>query len=245
MVYHELYASSDCGNLTGRLSEPEWFVGQAVDRFKILRMSIPMSFHSVNSSNNTILFSDKEDDSAIKKAVLPPSDYNITNIEEELGAAMNRSGNQNYTVSYDIDRKQITVTAPQPFRILSIADGSSASWLGIARSLMPGLATSVTFPNLADFSIGTSILLVSRSLPAKNATWLGNQAIKVIGHIDCSAPGSVLDWENNGSWLQSNGDMISTLDISLLDSKTLFRIQLTQPFTMTMGILTDVDDPEP
>ncbi|KAI9091571.1 hypothetical protein DFS34DRAFT_597097 [Phlyctochytrium arcticum] len=110
---------------------------------------------------------------------------------------------------------------------------------------MPGLATSVTFPNLADFSIGTSILLVTRSLPAKNTTWLGNQAIKVIGHIDCSTPGSVLDWENNGSWLQSNGDMISTLDISPLDSKTLFPIQLTQPFTMTMGILTDVDDPDP
>ncbi|KAI9088872.1 hypothetical protein DFS34DRAFT_654649 [Phlyctochytrium arcticum] len=183
-----------------------------------------MSFHSVNSSNNTILFSDKEDDSATKKAILPPSDYSITNIEEE---------------------KQITVTAAQPFRILSIADGSSASWLGIGRYSMPGLATSVTFPNLADFSIGTSILLVSRALPAKNTTWLGNPSVKVIGHIDCPAPGSVLEWENNGSWLQGSGDMISTLDISLMDSKTLFPIQLTQPFTIALGILTDVDDPEP
>ena len=247
-MYYELYASSHTST-SGDLSRPTWLLNETVDRFKIMRMQIPMSFHSVNASNNTLLFSSSANDpAATKQAILPPSDYNITNIEEALATALNKTSSQTYKVTYDLDTKQLTITAPQPFRILGTSEGTTTSWLGVGTS-MPGLGTSVTFPNLADFTVGTSILLVSRALEARNAKWLGNLNMNVLGLIDCSAPGSVLNWENSsGGWLYAPGgaaNFISELDLALLDSKTLKPINITTPFTLTLGILTDPEDPEP
>ncbi|KAJ3028974.1 hypothetical protein HDV00_009895 [Rhizophlyctis rosea] len=212
-----------------------------VAAFKLREVTIPLAFNSTDSSNNTIVF---ERSGSVKSAQVPAGNYNAATYPPALQKAMNdASAVKDYTVTWDEVTRRLTISAGSSFTIRNFSGGTTM-WkqLGMSKYGQPISGSSVTM-GIADFTSYAPLLLVSTRLNSKDMAYAADENINVLASIDAnSAVGSVARWINhNGSYLNV-GSNLPSLDLRLLNGSTLLPVDLSQPYSLTLSILTDIDD---
>jgi hypothetical protein len=242
MPYKEIHVytsnSYDQANIIIGLNSPPY-----VDRFKLLRASIPLAFQSTDASNNRIAF---VRGGTTKVASIPSGNYNAASFAPALQAAMNSvSSTQDFAVSYDSTANRLTINSPSaPVTILPFGQGTSMyTQLGMSKydSLLTG--TTVTFKGTPDFTSMAPLLLTSSTLVSRDVTFAGEEAINCLAMIDITSPqNSVQSYVNvNGGWLDA-GTEVSSIELRLLNANTLQPVQMSQPYCVSVGILTSPAD---
>jgi hypothetical protein len=243
MPYKEIHVytsnSYDPANIVIGLNSPPY-----VDRFKLLRASIPLAFQSTDSSNNRIAFTRS---GAGKAVSIPAGNYNAASFPPALQAAMNSVSNtQDFTVSYDSTANRLTINSPSaPVTILPFSQGTTLyTQLGMGKHDSALTGTTITFSGAPDFTSMAPLLLTSSTLVSKDVTFAGEEAINVLCMIDVTSPqNSVQNWVNHsGGWLDS-GSTVSSIELRLLNANTLLPVQMSQPYSVSLGILTSPLDP--
>lgn len=212
-----------------------------VSKFKINQVILPLAFTSTDASNNAVVFNRN---GSTKTAVVPPGNYNSSTFPQTLQDALNNvSTVKDFSVSYDGTGNLLTITAGSSFTVENFQSGTTAyAQLGMGKYDSPRTGTSVSF-GVPDFTNAAPILLTSTNLVSKDVTYCGYDNINVLAMIDTNGPqNSVVTWKNlEGRWLEC-GTEISTLGFRLLNARTLLPVQLSQPYAVSIGILTDAED---
>jgi hypothetical protein len=212
-----------------------------VDRFKILRCVIPAAYQSTDISNNQVVFFRAGN---TRTATIPPGNYTSVTFPTALQTALNEASDiGDFLVSYDHTTRRLTITADSAFRIGSFLDGTTAySQLGMSRFEQPPTNDTVSF-GVADFTAYAPLLLTSSSLVSKSIVYANEENINVLAMIDMNAPqNSMVTYINeNGSWLNS-GVSLSNMNLKLLNARTLLPVRLSQPYSVSIAILTDPRD---
>lgn len=212
-----------------------------VDRFKIVSVSVPLAYPTTDSSNNVVVF---ERSGSIKNATIPTGSYNAATFPTILQQAMNDvSAVKDYVVSYNETTRSLSITAGGSFTIHPFSRGTTAyRQLGMTKFSNGSAGTTVTFSNV-DFTNYTPLLLTSNTLVSKDATFVNEENVNVLAMLDTdAAPNTVARWENFGSWLFCGAEM-PKVDFRILNAATLLPVELSQPYSVTLAILTDPDDP--
>jgi hypothetical protein len=232
MVYREFHLYS--GNC----------VDQTTPRFALrggpYAANLPLSFNTTDASNNRIAFQQNGD---TRMATIAAANYNGSSFPPALTAAMNQvSPVKDFSVSYDEVSRRLVITSGTEFTVLPFQQGTSMyRQLGMQKYSVGNTGTSVSF-GVPDFTSAAPILLTSTTLTSKDLTFAGEENINTLAMIDLNAPqNSTVTWVNQGSWVYCGAD-ISTVDFRLLNANTLIPIEMSQPFSVTLGILTDEDD---
>lgn len=242
MVYKELHLFS---NDAFDPQNPSFSIRQAphVDRFKVLKCVIPLAYKSTDSSNNVVTFTRN---GATKQAVVPPGNYNSTTFPTALQDAMNSvSAVADWTVTYDADANTLTITSgSDPFTISNFQGGTTMySQIGMTKYSLPQSGTSITFQS-PDFTNWSPLILTSPSLVSRDVIIGGDESINILAVIEVAAPqNSVAIWHNvAGGWFETGGFDLSRVEFRLLNAKTLLPITLSQPYIISIGVLTDAED---
>lgn len=213
-----------------------------VDRFKILRCSIPLAYESTDSSNNVVVFSRG---GFTKHATIPSASHNSATFPSALQDALNAvADTKDFVVTYDQNTRRLTLSAGSSFTIHNFSGGTTAySQLGMNKYEPAKSGSSITF-GVADFTNYAPLILTSSTLVSKSVVYASEEAINVLALIEPNAPqNSVVSWNNlNGGWLPC-GSTLSRLDFRLLNGRTMLPVALSQPYSVSIGFLTDPDDP--
>lgn len=241
MVYKELHLYS---NDAYDPQNPSFNIRQApfVDRFKVLRCVIPLAYMSTDASNNTLTFTRS---GSTKQAVVPAGNYNSTTFPSALEQAINSvSAVADYTVTYDSDANTLTIAAGSPFTINNYQGGTTMyAQIGMTKYSQPQTGSSITFQS-PDFTNWSPLILTSPSLVSRDVIIGGDESMNILSVIPIDGPqNSIVSWENtNGGWFETGGFDLSRVEFRLLNAKTLLPITLSQPYLVSIGILTDPDD---
>ena len=114
--------------------------------------------------------------------------------------------------------------------------------LGLSKYDVPSSRMSATF-GIADLTNSAPLLLASSNLTSKDLSYVRDERINILAMLDTSTPqNGVAHWINNGSYVFC-GTEVSTVDFRVLNANTLLPVELSQPFSVAIGCLTDPDDP--
>ena len=202
---------------------------------------MPLAFHTTDASNNTIVF---ERSGSVKRASVPNSSYNAVTFPPALEKAMNdASTTKDFTVTWDENTRLLTIAAGLAFTIHPFSAGTTIyRQLGMQKQAQPVTGTSVTF-GIPDFTNTSPLLLTSSQLNSKHMVFAGEENVNVLCMIDVAAPqNSVAKWINYVGTYCEVGSEMPSVDFRLLNASTLIPIELSQPFAVTMSIVTDIDD---
>lgn len=239
MVYREIHCLStlayDQGNVSFAIRGTPY-----IDRFKIIGCCIPTAFPSTDASNNTIVFSRN---GSTKTATIAPGNYNAASFPAALATAMNAvSSVKDFAVTFDDTANALTISAGSPFVIEPFSSGTTCyRQLGMGRYDVSPSGTSVSF-GAPDFTNMSPLLLTSQTLISRDIIFAGNDACRLLAMIDMNTPqNTAMTWTNPGGWVFC-GQEVSTLTFQLLNANTMRPVVLSQPFAITVGILTDPED---
>lgn len=210
-----------------------------VDRFKILSVSIPLTYNTTDAQSNKIAYSRS---GSTKTATVPVGSYNSATFPSALEDALNASSDvKDFAVSFDNLTRKLTITASQPFSIRGDGTTMNAA-LGLQKNQNTPSATSVTFGNVADFTQSSPLLLTSTSLFTKSVILAGSEQVSILATVPItSAQGTLGYWANtNGEYLYC-GTNVNRIDFKLLSARTLQPVNVSG-FSVSVGILSDSDD---
>lgn len=240
MVYKEYSFYS--GNAFNS-DEPVFALGSEslfVDRYRLISAYVPLTFSSTNSSNNQIVFLEQTD---LRSVTVAPSQYNLTTFPSVLQTAMNSVSANNYVVTFDINTRSLRIVGNTAFSINPGNMGTTMfKLLGTSRYNTMPMATTQNL-GVSDFSQNAPLMLTTSSLSSENGKMIGFDSVNCLAVIATNAPmGSFLEYVNTGGWLEAN-QQLSMMNFRLLDASTGQTISLgNNGFSVTLGILTDVDD---
>ena len=213
-----------------------------VAAFKIHEVTVPLAFNTTDSSNNSIVFSRAGN---TKTATVTPGSYNAATMPGAIQTAMNNSSDvKDFVVTFNETSRKITIAAGSPFTIQNFAGGTTMyRQLGMNKYSTPQTGASITF-GVADFPSSAPLLLTSTRLSSKHMVFAGEENVNVLCMVDIgSSPQlSVAKWVNHAGSYCDVGSEMPSVDFRLLNGATLKPVDLSQPFTVTMSILTDEDD---
>jgi hypothetical protein len=229
---------------------------------KVVSASIPFTYYTFNSNNNTFTLTESEGGGA-QTVTIPPGNYNVTTFitaaETALEAASTAAGNNNaYTVTYSGTTGKLT--------FVNDAGGVNTFTLTFGSSTDNGL-TNPRF--LLGFNAGAATSSTSQSLTAPNAAMIqgdnyiyincglgngiknyipltesngGGGATPMIACVDVNVDaGEIITWvdENPQYFFSKEIDHISSIDFYLTLGNSPFKLDLNgQPFKLKIGILT-------
>ncbi|RYD70993.1 MAG: hypothetical protein EOP84_25695 [Verrucomicrobiaceae bacterium] len=179
-------------------------------------------------------------------ARMEPGQYNATNACAELTRALNAAISVNFAVTYDEEQRRLVINAGVPFQVRPGTSGSSAwRWAGISRTNMSDAATEQKL-GVADFTATSPVLLCSGTLTSRFNKLVGAEAINCLAVLDTSqtAQGSWISYDNSGGRFFQADQHLSQLDFVLVDASSLLPIDMTLPYFVSIGILTDEVDAE-
>ncbi|KAJ3025684.1 hypothetical protein HDV00_012576 [Rhizophlyctis rosea] len=211
-----------------------------VVRFKIHKITIPLSYNTTDSSNNSFTF---ERNGSVKTATLPPGNYTAATFPQALQDVLNAvSTVRDFAVSFDTTSRKMTINAGSAFTVRPFSGGTTLyRQLGMGKFQTQASGLSVTF-GIPDFTNSAPLLLTSTSLSSKHMVYAGDENINVLAMIDTNAPqGSVAKWVNQGGYVECGAEM-PNVDSRILNASTMFPVELSQPFSVTLSILSDEDD---
>ena len=211
-----------------------------IDRFKVLRVTIPLSYNTTDSSNNALRYDRDGNKTTVR---IPKGNYNASSFPAALQTALNNGSDNNWSVTYNEVDRSVTISGTNPFTIQPYEQGTTMyRMLGLSKYDVPSSGTSATF-GIADLTNSAPLLLASSNLTSKDLSYVGDERINVLAMLDTSTPqNGVAHWINNGSYVFC-GTEVSTVDFRGLNANTLLPVDLSQPFSVAIGCLTDPDDP--
>lgn len=238
MGYLEYNFSSENAD-NNDLDKPIWALPRNpyVDRWKILAITLPLSWYPVDSRNNKISVFES---TVPRTYTIPPGNYNIGNIASVLQTAM-----PGYTVTFDEVSRKLTFKNSTSFYIMAESQGTSA-WRIIGSSRLKGTisGTTVVMPNVVDLTSNSPMLLTSTSLTSNDIHFAGKNTTNVLSVIPIDSPQMAYHtYENlNGSYVEAQQNL-SFVDFTILDSSVMKPVSFQgQPFFVRLGILTDSGD---
>ena len=212
--------------------------------YKIHEVCIPLSFNTTNDSNNQIVI---EREGSRKTASIPSGNYNSVTFVAALKKSFNDVADvKNFDVLYDELTRKVTIKADTSFTVLPFSKGTTMyRAIGMQKYTPATSGTDVTF-KVADFTNTAPLLLTSSQLTSKNVTYVADTNISVLCMIDISQPqNSVCKWVNHcGSYIETESE-ISQIDFTLLNAATLRPVDISQPFSVILSMVTDADDLAP
>jgi len=182
-----------------------------------------------------------------KTATVPKGNYTAATFPAALQSALNDvSAVKDYSVTFDEVTRRLTISAGSTFTIHPHNRGTTAyRQLGMNKYSSPITGASVTL-GISDFTTTAPLLLTSTQLNSKDMVYIGDENINVLCMIDMNSPqGSVAKWVNYSGAYLSCGAELPSVDLRLLNGATLLPLELSQPYSVTMSILTDEDDINP
>lgn len=243
-MYKEYHFSTSTTNNT---DEPVFSLGADscyVDRYKIISAYIPMSFDPINSANNMISW--REGDQ-IYNATVAAGRYDIEDFPGALQTAMDDSSSPStFRVTFDLLTRKISIQGSTPFQILSGMNGTSL-WrvLGISRTISQPVGTNITL-GVTDLTSNAPLILSSSTLSSRHSVMVGQNAINCLAVIPADGnPGQFVHYVNPSSgWLECQQDL-TFIDFRLIDSTSGRAVSLNgNGYFVSLGVLTDSDDPE-
>jgi hypothetical protein len=243
MVYQQLHFSSATAFDPKR---PSWPLqgGASFARFRIESISFPMTFHNVDESCNSVVFTEGSDSYTARIKV---GSHNADSGPIALQNALNEaSPTKAYAVTFlPITRNLEIRNASVPDFSIQTATGGSTAYLmvGIPRFGLPLRPTGgVITTSMCQFASTVPLLLASSSLYTSASKFSGRDDLCILAQIPPGDNGAMIFYEPNGGWL-TFGREISELDISLLRGSNLQPVDLQGGIvSLTIGILTDEDD---
>lgn len=215
-----------------------------VAAFKIHSCTIPLAFNTTDSSNNAVVF---DRAGSTKIATIPKGNYTSATFPAALQTAMNdQSTVKDFVVTFDEVTRKLTISAGSAFTINGYSGGTTAyCQLGMGKYTPSQTGTAVT-GGISDFTNTAPLLLTSTQLNSKDMVYAGDENVSVLCMIDVNSPqGSVAKWINHCGSYVAVGAELPSIDLRLLNAATLLPVDLSQPFSVTLSILTDDDDVDP
>jgi hypothetical protein len=209
--------------------------------FRINEVCIPLSYSTTDSSNNQLVF---ERSGSVKTATVPHGNHNAVTFVAALKKALNDAADvKNFDVTYNELTRSLTISADTTFTIHPFSQGSTMyRQIGMKKYQGSASGTSVTF-GVADVTNTAPLLLTSSHLTSKNVMFVSEANINVLCMIDVSSPqNSVCKWVNHrGNFIEADLE-IAQVDFTILNSATLKPVDLSQPFSVIISMVTDPDD---
>lgn len=243
MVYKELHFSSATAFDPQR---PNWpLTGSTnIAKFRIMSVSFPCTFYSVDQNSNTIVLREK---GSTYNANLPIGNYTADMAPQTVQDALNAvSPTKGYIVNYNHPTRNLTIqnSNVQDFSLGTSLAGSTA-YLTVG---LPGYGAYLQATNgslntqVCQFSNTVPLLLSSRTLYSTGCSYGGRDDLNVLCQIPPAESGSVVCYEPQGGSLDFSGD-ISAIDFTLLKASDLQPIDLNGGIlSVSLCVLTDVDD---
>ncbi len=222
----------------GTKNEPTFRFLQGIDMtgIRLNTMVLPLSFNNVDSTNNTVVFSDNN---VSHTATLPAGQHSGATLADALAATMSSSGTQTYTVTFDVPSMRLHITAPGQFKFLS-SGTTAASVLGLKTDTTP--STNLIMPNPVDLT-GTQLILLSiPQVTTDSVIYSGRESLNVLEAIPITSDlGTVEVYHNETSlFIDTLDQTISEMTIRLIDSNTLQPIDLQgQSFQVIFDVLDE------
>lgn len=215
-----------------------------VAKFKVLRAGIPLAYQSTDTSNNQIAFTRS---GSTKLAQIPAGNYDSVSFPQALQTALNQaSTTADFVVSYNSTSNRLTIASPSSsVSILPFSGGTTMyAQLGMTRYSSPLSGNTVTFSGSPNFGGLAPLLLTSSTLVSRDVSFISEDNLNIIAMIPVSSPQNTIQFfsNENGSYLDC-GTTLSRVDFRLLNANTLLPVQMSQPYTVSLGLLTAPDDP--
>ncbi len=209
-----------------------------VNKFKIVEAEIPLTFLSIDATNNVLNFKEQATDGTTRSITITAGDYTSTTLCAEIKSKMDAAGTQAYTVSYSLSTYKITISASANFKVLG---SSTCSWIG--ENDVDGVyATSFTFPNVLNLQGPNSVYITASELSNNSVHLHGNEYINILAKIPLAGnKGSIVYYNDKRpyGWYESNSNL-SSLTLSLVDCDTLKRVSLNgSPWSCTLSFSDD------
>jgi hypothetical protein len=153
----------DSASVTNR-NNPLWYLGTPVKRivgFKILSATIPFSFYTITSSNNTFILNDPTNTNTT--ITIPPGNYTAYTICATLSSLLDAvsAGGYTYLTSYDSSTGKIsTVDGNTPYTFTF--SNTLSTILGFGTGVATDVAGVMTAPNVLQIT-GPSYLIMHSS----------------------------------------------------------------------------------
>lgn len=186
-----------------------------VCEFKLLEVDVPLSMFVINS-NNIIPFIESSTPLITRTATISQGNYNSLDISTAISTAMNLSGTQTYTVTYDNITNYITISATSTFSLQFSNPSSLYYILGFPQT---NTAFSTTFTSSSPINLSPSGVYVLSIQGLGLQTLIRSFKQAVSGHYPIFLKGNSYEW---ASWQNDIFDWIKctysggTLGISLL-----------------------------
>jgi len=119
-------------------------------KMRILEAIIPFSFYNINSTNNTFIFNDGVADRTV---TLTPGQYDYITFPTEIQTKMNTFGILTFTVVYNPNTKNLTITetsGPTNFDLKFVSTDEICDFIGFLRQTYTGVST-YTAPYITNF----------------------------------------------------------------------------------------------
>jgi hypothetical protein len=170
----------------------------------------------IDSTNNTLQFSETDTSSTIRVVTIPTGDYTLSTLLTAIGAGMTTAGTVTYTATVSSLTNLITISSSKAFKILT---GSNNIYYEIGYSTSSAFATSQVASYIYDLSGLKQIQIESSSFGASNSI-LANTNYSVISSIPITAPFlGVISYEPNPIFIDSQINDINSTSFSLLDER--------------------------
>mgnify|MGYP005867437537 CR=1 FL=1 len=127
-----------------------------VKNVKLLHCRIPVTWHNIDSYNNTILFNEGGSNLT---ATLTQGSYNISDLQTEIETQMDSAGADIYTVTYDKKTMKITISSTGTFSLLFGTSSSEIYEILGFDNIDTSTASSQTGNNVIDLIRVKNILI--------------------------------------------------------------------------------------
>lgn len=231
--------------------------------FKVLQASIPFSYYTINTANNTFLLKVGASTSTV---TLTPGNYNIVNFIPMLQAALNAASTSldsaAYTVTFDTTTSKLTITSSISNNFSFVFDVSGTdpygihnprTILGFPTGTTTASGTVLTAPYVINLTGPNYLYLCSSYLGGYNgdSLTLGNEGSSgsVIAKIEVNTnPGGTITYQDPDTlhYFSFNSSVtIERIDLFLAigaQNSMLLPISLNgRPFDVKLGFVTESD----
>ena len=153
-------------------NNPLWYFGVPIQRivgFKIISVTIPVSYYVINHTNNTFVFNDPSNTNTT--ITIPPGNYNASTICSTLQSLLHAEANPSYTypTTHSATTGKLTIEGHSPWSLTFPTTNNLHSILGFSTgTISDGGSDFITAPIVMQITGPTYLILHSSELGILN-----------------------------------------------------------------------------
>lgn len=236
-IYSEIHLNSQY-RTTGTLSQPSWIISPALycDFAKVKTCELPVTWYSVNTTNNTIVFYESDTPETARIVHIPVGNYNPSTLEVAIKTAMDTAGTQVYTVSVSLPSRVLSMNGADKDFKLDFTAGSTAKLLGFNDGQTAESQTIVGDRSINLNSV-EAIYLVSNSIKSNTISpgYPGSILCKIPLRVN-SGELNLYDSSSCSFDIFPVSQHINLIDVQLIDCDSLLPLDLNgSSFSLTLS----------